>query len=107
MSQLIESAAIYCPTESPGAISVEWLRGIIDFFSALGLPVRAYHASGHLDCPPQVVLDNDSENRLLQLVQTGELRSVEMHCHSRKQRELIFDWEATATIDLEEGYTHV
>ncbi len=107
MQQLIDSAALYCEPDVPGHVSMAWLEGVFDFFRLHGLRVREYGISGTSVCAEGSYEYRDQDLRLHAAVRTDTVRYLELYCHSQQRGDLVFDWEAAASVSLSKGDAHL
>src|SRR5260370_252879 len=107
MEQLIQSAALYGEADGKGHVPVEWLDGALDLLRSCGLHVREYGVVDNPVCPEGMYPFRGDDPQLASAIRTGSLRSLELYCHSRKRRNLLFDWEGVVSIDLSESDIHV
>jgi len=107
MNKLIHSAALYCEEGSPGHVSLDWLEGVFALFEANRLQVREYSLGDNDVCSGGNYPFPDTALQLYATVRTGTLQYLTVYCHSSKQRGLLMNWEAVATVDLSDGYAHL
>jgi hypothetical protein len=107
VEQLIQSAALYCQRDTEGHLSIEWLDGVIQLLTSHALPVREYGVERNPVCRGGLYSFREENRQLYAALRTGKLRSLELYCHTQERRDLVFDWEGNANIDLGDGYVHV
>src|SRR5271157_4641716 len=107
MEQLIHSAALYCERDREGHVSVQWLEGALQLLRSHGLHVREYSVTETPVCSEGSYAFRENDSRLLAALRSGALRDLFLYCHPEERRDLVFDWDGTATIRLSSGYVHV
>jgi hypothetical protein len=107
MEQLIHSAALYCEPNHEGHVSIAWVEGAVHLLRSHGLQVREYGVGETPVCSLGAYAFRDNDPQLLAAVRSGVLRDLELYCHPRNRRDLLADWDGTASVSFSRGYVHV